>query len=375
MPHFRYKARGGKGELIEGVVEAANADTVATQLVKTGVAPVEISLSGTGASAAATVPAFFQGQRVTIDDLIMFCRQLYSLVKAGVPIMRGLRGLIESSRNRLMQSALEDVAANLESGHDLASSLGRHPDIFSPIVVATVRVGENSGRLEDALFRVSGYLEAEKDTRERIRAALRYPAFVIIAIAVAITIINIWVIPAFAQVFAKANVDLPWATLLLITTSDFAVAYWHLILGGIVGSAAGINAYINTERGRFRWDRFKLRIPIVGSILHRATLSHFARGFALSLRSGVPLIQGLSVVAKAVDNDYLAENILLMRRGIERGDTLTRTAAATGLFTPLVLQMLAVGEETGQVDDDVAELRNRRRLGVRLERHDDLPVG
>jgi MSHA biogenesis protein MshG len=219
-----------------------------------------------------------------------------------------------------------------------------------------VRVGEETGRLDEAFKRITDYLELEKETRQRIKAAIRYPVFVFIAIGIAIGVINIFVIPVFADLFAKSNVPLPWQTRLLMATSNFFVAWWPVILGGLLGAAFGFRGYINTEKGRYWWDKNKLKIPIVGGILHRATLGRFARAFSMALTSGVPLVQAMTVVARSVDNEYIAEHILNMRNGIERGESLTRTATITNQFTPLVLQMLSVGEETGEVDNLLVEV-------------------
>jgi MSHA biogenesis protein MshG len=219
-----------------------------------------------------------------------------------------------------------------------------------------VKVGENTGRLEESFFRISQYLEREKETRERIKAALRYPLFVIVAIGIAIAIINIWVIPAFAGLFAKADVALPWQTRFLMATSAIFVQWWPVMLGAIIGGIVGFRFYIKTDQGRYVWDRYKLKIPLVGDIIRRATLARFSRSFSMALTSGVPLIQALTVVSRAVDNEFVGESVLNMRNGIERGESLTRTAALSNMFTPLVLQMMAVGEETGQVDELLGEV-------------------
>ena len=252
--------------------------------------------------------------------------------------------------------AQRDILVNIESGRALSSSLARHPGIFSTLYISMIRVGEESGRLDESFQRVARYLEREKETRERIKAALRYPVFVLIAIAVAIAIINIWVIPAFAKLFASAGATLPWQTRLLIATSDFFVDWWPLMLLAITGGIMGSRYYIQTEQGRYNWDRIKLRIPIVGGIIHRATLARFSRAFSMALSSGVPIIQAMTVVSRSVDNEFVGDHILGMRNGIERGESLTRTATMTSMFTPLVLQMMAVGEETGQVDEMLSEV-------------------
>jgi MSHA biogenesis protein MshG len=238
----------------------------------------------------------------------------------------------------------------------LSSSLARHPHIFTSLFISMVRVGEETGRLDESFLRITQYLEREKETRERIKTALRYPVFVIIAIGIALAIINIWVIPVFAGLFEKAGVPLPWQTRVLLAISAFFVAWWPVMLGGIIGAIFGFRLYIKTDNGRYWWDRNKLKIPLVGDIIMRATLARFARAFSMALTSGVPLIQAMTVVARSVDNEFIAEYILNMRNGIERGESLTRTATLTNIFTPLVLQMLAVGEETGKVDDLLADV-------------------
>jgi len=191
---------------------------------------------------------------------------------------------------------------------------------------------------------------------------MRYPTFVIIAIAIAMFIINMWVIPTFAKVFAGFGAELPLPTRILLSISEFTVNYWYIIIGGILASFFALRHYIRTEKGHWQWDRFLTRIPIVGSIVLRATLARFARSFSMSLSAGVPLVTGLALVSRAVDNVYVGGHIADMRNGIERGDTLTRTAANTEMFTPLIIQMLTVGEETGNVDEmlvEVADLYDR----------------
>lgn len=356
MAYFVYKGRNPRGELVQGHLEAGTIDAVANQLMNTGVTPIDIQQTETQTEADRDIFRRVFAQRPGLEDLILFARQMYILMKAGVPMTRSMVGLIQSARNPYMADALRDVLTNIESGHELATSLSRHPEIFSTLFISMVRVGEGTGRLEEAFLRIFQYLELERETRKRVKAALRYPSFVIVAIAIAITIINIFVIPAFANLFARSDVPLPWQTRAIIGTSDFFVDWWPAMLAVIIIGIGGFRYYITTEKGRYWWDKNKLRIPLVGGIIKRAILGRFARAFSMSLTSGVPLVQALTVVSRSVDNEYIGESILGMRNGIERGDTLTRTAAATGQFTPLVLQMLAVGEETGEVDRLLAEV-------------------
>jgi len=356
VPSFAYKGRSRRGALVEGVLDAGSADSVAAQLINSGITPIDITARSEVASAMDVLQNLRSNQAPELQDLILFTRQMYTLAKAGVPIVRAINGLIQSTRNLPLVQALRDVVANLESGRDLANALSLHPKIFSNLTISMVRVGENTGRLEEAFLRLTEYLEREKDTRERIKTALRYPIFVIVALGIALAIVNLFVIPTFAQLFAKSGVALPWQTRVLIGTSDFFVAWWWLILGMLGMGIAAFTSYIQTEPGKYWWGRQKVNLPLVGDIVRRATLARFSRAFAMALTSGVPLLQALTVVSRAVDNEYIGEHILNMRNGVERGESLTRTAALTGMFTPLVLQMLAVGEETGAVDDMMKEV-------------------
>ena len=356
MPLFQYKARSARGDILHGQIEASSPDVVAAQLINGGTIPIDIVAASVTPDTFASLRRALLMRRPDLGDLILFCRQMYTLMKAGVPIVRGMRGLSESSRNPMMVEMLAEITDDLESGRELSTAMSRFSDVFSSLFISMVRVGENTGRLDEAFMRVGQYLELERETRERIKSALRYPAIVIVAISIALCIINILVIPAFADVFERSGLELPWATQLLITVSNLFVAWWPHMLVGIVALCLGVARYVRSDRGRYRWDKIKLRLPIVGDIIHRSTLGRFARAFSLSVRSGVPLIQALTVVSRAVDNEFVGDRILQMRNGIERGDTLTRTAAATGLFTPLVLQMLAVGEEAGAVDELLEEV-------------------
>ena len=353
MPLFLYKGRNQRGEAVKGHIEAVSPDAVAAQLFNSGITPIDIALARASADVLGALRARLAagGGRVTLVDLILFSRQLYTLLKAGVPILQALRGLRESTRNPALARVIASVSESLDSGLDLSSALRRHPQVFSPLYINLIQVGETTGSLPEVLEQLALYLEREKDTRDRVKSATRYPIFVIAAMVIAMFIINLFVIPTFAKVYAGFRIELPWATKLLIASSQFTLAYWHMILAALVGAAVAMRAYVRSPEGRYRWHRWKIRVPVVGPILYKATLGRFARSLAVMIKSGVPLVQGMTVVSRAVDNDYLGERIVQMRDGVERGETIARTAAATGLFPPLVVQMIAVGEETGAVDE------------------------
>jgi MSHA biogenesis protein MshG len=366
MPVFRYTGRGPDGAAMHGELEAGNARSVAEQLSRRGVMPLTIEPSRDAARSTST--GFSLGQpRVRLEEIVMLSRQLRTLTRAGVPILRGLQGLAETTTNATLSTTLHDVHKQLQGGRELHAAFARHPKVFSPLFVALVRVGENTGRLDEAFGHLADYLEVEKTTRERIQAAVRYPLIVFGAIVVALVIMNIWVIPTFADAFARYDAELPLMTRILIGTSGFFVAYWPGILMGLLAGGFGLRAWIHTSRGNLAWSAFLLRAPLVGKIIRKAILGRFAQSMALTIRSGVPLVQALSVVAGVVDNAYVGDKVRSMREGIEKGDTVSRTAAATGLFTPLVLQMLSVGEETGALDQLLDETASHYQAEVEFE--------
>lgn len=357
MPSFQYKARGQRGDAIEGVIEAASTDLAASRLLEGGLTPVDIQPVQEAAGMNTDLADLFP-PRVEAVDMIQFSRQMYSLLRAGVPILSALSGLASNTRNRTLAKTLTGVIENLQAGWDLSSSLAQYPKVFSVFYVSLVRVGETSGRLEEVFSQLSGYLEREQKTRKQIKSAMRYPVFVLVAILIAVIVINVFVVPAFAAIFEQFGADLPLPTRILIATSDAMINHWQAMLGVVLLMTTGLGLYVRNDSGRYKWHKTQLRLPLVGKVLYQATLARFSRLFALVQRAGIPIVTGLSVVARALDNDFIEERILSMRDGIERGESLSRTASSSGIFDHLVLQMLQVGEESGATDQllqDVAE--------------------
>jgi MSHA biogenesis protein MshG len=356
MPRYHYHARNAGGDAVKGVLESQSAATAADQLQDSGLTPVRIAPAvAAGWQSPLRLP-WARQPRVKPEDLILFCRQMHSLTKAGVPILRALRELMSTARNPALNLALAEVIEDLEGGRELSQGLIRHPGVFPLLLSSMVQVGENTGHLEEAFLQTAKYLDFEKETADRVKAALRYPTFVLVAISVAMALISLFVIPTFEKVFRGLKADLPWATQLLIGVSRFAVAYWLPLLTALALGFLLLRHYLGTDSGRYRWGRLKLRLPVVGDIVLRATMSRFARALAMTYGAGVQLVQALNLTAQAVDNRYVGEKIDRMANGIQRGDTLTNTAAGARLFTPLVVQMLAVGEETGEVDNMLLEV-------------------
>jgi MSHA biogenesis protein MshG len=370
VPQFAYQGRNARGELVKGVLEGASSGAVADQLFNTGITPVHINEAAAGSGAAlggGLLQMRFGEQPVELSDLMLFSRQMHTLLKSGVPIVRGLAGLQESSENATLRSALGDVRANLEAGRELSLGMRQHPKVFPSFMVSLVRVGEVTGRLDEVLLRLYEFFSFEKKMREDIKAALRYPMIVLVALVAAMFIINIFVVPAFGKIFASFKSDLPLMTRILIGTSDFFVRYWPLLIAALAAAVVGSRVWVGTPGGRYLWDRLKLRLPAVGDLIHKATLARFSRSFALSGKSGVPIVQALSIVASVVDNAYLEARILQMRDGIERGESILRTAVAAGVFSPVVLQMVAVGEETGEIDALMSEIADMYEREVSIE--------
>ena len=367
MPFFAYKGRDDRGQMVQGVLEGADSGAVAGQLFNIGVTPLEITQSAAPGKTGAGLLSQLTAPKVTHGEVLLFCRQMYALLKAGVAIMGALKGLQESADNPTFKRVMQEVRESLDSGRELSAGLARHPKLFDSFFVNMVRVGEQTGTLEEIFLRLFHHMEFEKYMRDQVKSAIRYPAFVVAAMAVAIVVINIWVIPAFAKVYAGFKTDLPAMTKALIAFSNFMVAYWPMMLVALVGAIIGFRYYVNTEKGRLNWDRFKLRIPIAGKIVLKATLARFARTLSLALRSGVPAVQALTIVAHTVDNEHVAGRIDAMREGVERGESILRTATAVAVFTPIVLQMIAVGEESGALDDMMGEVADMYQREVEYE--------
>jgi MSHA biogenesis protein MshG len=362
VPIFEYKGRSEDGLMVSGVQEAADLDAVGSALLLSKITPIEIKQK-----AAVAVAFNLFEEKVTSLDVMLFSRQMFTLLKAGIPIMRALNGIQSSVGNAKLAKVVGQLRASLDAGRELSMAMTEHPKVFDNFYISMIRVGETTGNLDNIFARLAEHIEFERFMRGQIKSALRYPMFVMTAMAIAIVVINIMVIPQFEKVFASMHADLPFITKILIAFSSFMRNYWFVLIGMIIGAAYTFKSYISTAAGRSNWDRVKMRIPIAGKIIFKGTMARFARSFALSTRSGLPILSALRLVSQTVENDYISVKILSMSAGIERGETILRTATQTGVFNPLVLQMIAVGEESGSLDDLMQEIADMYQADVEYD--------
>lgn len=351
MPNYAFKGRSGAGQAVDGEIEGTNSNVVAELLMDRGVTPISIVEKKVQVDVLELLKDRFDLYKISVEELLMFTRQMGGLVKAGVPITRAITGILESVENPLLIKSLRDILEQLDSGRNLAIAFARHPRVFSNLYISMIQVGENTGRLEESFALMADYIDRNRRITQNIKTALRYPATVIIALLVALTIVNLFVIPKFASFFEANKLELPWQTLLLLNTSNFFVDYWMFVGVALIASVAGFKHYINSPDGRYKWHRFIIKAPLIGEILHRSFMARFARSFAMAYSAGVPIVQAMGVISRSIGNDYISRHVDGMREGIERGESLTRTADQTRMFTPVVMQMFAVGEEAGNLDE------------------------
>ena len=372
---FSYVAKDKDGKRIKGQINAESEQAAADSLFRVNLIPISISAQ-TLTSFSDFMAIYFKIGLPRLEDIMMLSRQMYSLTKAGVPLVRAIRVVTISTSNPALKSALADIFTDLESGLALSVAMSKHKLIFPSLMISLVNIGENTGSLDEVFKQLSTHFERESDTRKKIKSATRYPIIVMVVIFVAVGVINVVVIPAFSAFFKQFKADLPLPTRILIASSEFTISYWYVVLLVMLGFFMLMVYAVNTKEGEMVYDTYKIRAPIIGSILKRALLARFARMFSLCIRTGVPLLQTIQLIAAATDNVYINQKILQMRTDIEKGVSLTASAKNTGLFTELVLQMMLIGEETGETDrlfDEVGGFYEQEvdydveRLGASIE--------
>lgn len=360
MSQYQYKGRGARGSPVSGFMEGDSESAIAARLLESGVTPISIAARPLGGASASSDLSQI-GRRLGLGrprtaDLVLFTRQMYTIVKSGIPLLRGLRGLVGSTHNAVLREALADVLRDLESGRPLAVGFARHPEIFPEIYRSIIGVGEATGTLEAAFQRLGDYLRQEQDIQDRVKSAIRYPIVVMLMICAAVGVITTFVIPRFAPLFRALGNDIPLPTRIIMGASEIARNDWYWVLAVLAGLFIAVRAYLNTRRGRYRWHALILRIPVIGPLVHQAILARLSRTLSISITAGMPMLDTLSAIARVCGNDYMARRMLMMRDSVERGEPISRAAAGVGMFTPLVLQMIAVGEETGELPELLDEV-------------------
>ena len=357
MEIYKYRGRNKNGDLIQGTVEAPNEQGAVNWMMASGISPIDVSVQR---DPLAGQPAWFRalqgGGSLGAKELLLLTRQLGTLVKAGVPLIQAIDGLKNSSRNPAMSELLRSLHAALNRGSELSVAMAEHPKFFSEYYVNMVRVGESSGQLDEIFQRLFEQIDFDRRMRSKIKSVLRYPTFVMIAIVAAIVIMTVYIIPVFSKVYENMNVELPGLTLALIGFSNFVARHWLFVTTVIVLMGVGVVYILSTAQGRFHWDRLKLKLPVIGPVLQKATIARFCRAFATATRSGVPVITGLALVARVVDNRFLESRILQIRDSVSSGQPLLRSFLLADVFSPVELQMIAVGESSGNIEAMVQQL-------------------
>jgi len=295
-------------------------------------------------------------KRVSIDDLVIFCRQLATIVNAGLPLIEGLNILGEQVENATFRKVIKQIEKDVEGGDTLTDALERHPKIFSTLFVHLVKAGEASGMLDEILAQLSIYLEKSASLQRKVKSATIYPTVVMTVAVMVVIVLMVWVIPVFEKIFEGFGAKLPMPTQVLITISHFTRDYWYVLLAG--GFCAGFlfTRYLKTHKGRYQFDSILLKLPVIGSLFRKVAVSKFSRTFSTLLRSGVNILVALEIVAKTSGNKVIEEAIDGMRASIKEGESIAGPLRESGVFPPMVTRMIDVGERTGALDEMLTKI-------------------
>ncbi|MGC3990893.1 MAG: type II secretion system F family protein [Chthoniobacteraceae bacterium] len=346
MITFAYQARDAAGKTISGVQEAVNEENAINTLMSRGLMVLSISqkAGGRALKPIGTVPE---------TDLVLFTRQLATMVDAGLPLVTALTTLFEQcdpKRQMNLRRVIGDLTARVQQGDTFSESVAKHPRIFSRLYVSMVKAGEGGGLLAEILDRLASFLEASARLKKKVKSAMTYPV-IVVCIALGITtFLIVRVVPVFAQIFADFGANLPGPTQFLIDLSDFIRGEWYFLVGGIVAAIFGCRWFVRTERGAEIWDRYKLKLPIFGPLVHKICMTRFARTFAQLIRSGVPILEVMAIVGETAGNILVAKAIKEVATDVEKGDTLNFAMSRQKIFPPMLLRMIAAGESTGKID-------------------------
>jgi type II secretory pathway component PulF len=330
--------------MVTETIEADSPVAVARRLGETGLIPIRIAAESEASSDAK--PLF---ERVTKTDVIMFTRQLVTLYKAGLPFLSSIDAISKQTSNPALKRVLADIRKNVEGGATLSSSLARHPKVFPEVYVATVLAGETGGVLDQVMDRLVILLEHELETRQNIKAAVRYPLTVVGAMVAAFLVIVTFVIPTFSKLFSRVGADLPLPTRVMMGINHVRQDYWHVVLLGVGAAVGGIIWYLRTPKGRLNFDKLILKFPLVGSIIMKASMARLAHMFGTLSQSGLPILKELKVISRTIGNRRISLNLEAVHDAVQEGNNLAGALEKQTEFPPLVKHMIAVGEKTGSM--------------------------
>jgi len=354
MPTFAYVARDKSGQQVEQTQEAASKDALIKSLRNQGLYVSQITEQKTPKIAKkAGGFRFGFGKRVGLKDLAIFCRQFATMINAGVSLVRCLDVLEQQSSNAALKEIIRDIQKEVEGGATLSRSMAKFPRVFSELAVGLVRAGEVGGVLDETLERLAQFTEKDLELRQKIKSSMTYPVLVLIVAMLIVTGLVTFILPKFMQLFLDLGMeesDFPAPTRFLMNLSHFATGKWYIMVGIIVGLSIAIGRIRRTKTGKRYYDTVMLRLPVFGSLNHKVAVARFARTLSTLLASGVPILQALETVAGTVANDIIADAILLARASIREGDTIADPLTESKMFPPMVVQMITIGEETGQLD-------------------------
>ncbi len=358
MPTFEYRARDRVGDAVTGVLDAPGVDAVRSRLGEMGYIPVSVTegkgnsrSSDKGESKGVNLNITIFKPKVRAKDLIVFNRQLATLFAAGIPLLRALQALAEQMENPTFKEVLLGVTKDIQEGLAFSEALAKHPSVFSGLFIAMIKAGEASGTLDSILMRLSDLAEHDAATKAKIKAATRYPKIVIGVMVLAICILMNFVVPNFVQIFEQVKLELPLATRILMVASNIFTNYWYILFVGAGGLYFAFRQYGKTKSGRYQIDKLSLKFPIFGPIFLKISMSIFTRTMSTLNRSGLSIIKNLEICSEVVENDVIAKLINELKESVKQGESISLTMKRSKYFTPMVIQMMSAGEESGELDN------------------------
>ncbi len=347
MLTFSYQARDGSGNIVNGIQDAINEDNAVTSLMSRGLMVLSLQQKASATRQKKKV------WTVKETDLVLFTRQLATMIEAGISLTQALTALYEQcdpKRQKSLQHVISDVTARVQGGETLHESIAKHPRVFNRLFISMVKAGEHGGLLSDILDRLAGFLEATARLRKKIKSAMTYPVIVVSIAFLITTFLIVRVVPIFGEIFKDFGSKLPAPTQFLLDLSDFIRANWYFMVLGIGAAIFGIRAFLRSTRGHQLADRWKLKLPVFGPLVLKISMSRFARTFAQLIRSGVPILEVLDIVGGAAGNHVVEESVQGVSTDVERGDNLSVAMSKKKIFPPMMLRMVAAGESTGRID-------------------------